>query len=163
MNKKRLWQVLTGVVLVFSLVSMLIVMTVYNRQFPRFPRPDDTVSAQIRYEDIAAAYPREMIGFQSGNNILQGYLYGQDAETGLLVLSHGIGGGADSYLPQIRYFVDRGWQVFAYDATGSFDSEGDSTKGFPQALLDLDAALHFIQTEERYAELPIVLDRKSVV
>ena len=41
----------------------------------------------------------------------------------------GIGGGADSYLPQITYFLDQGWRVFAYDATGSFDSEGKTTKG----------------------------------
>ncbi len=154
---KRIGQVIIGLVLVYSLVSMVIVMTIYSRQFPQFPRPDETVTAQLRYEAIAGEYPRETVGFLSGQNLLQGYVYDQNQPRGLLVLAHGIGGGADSYLPQIRYFVDQGWQVFAYDGTGSYDSEGDSTRGFPQALLDLDAALQFIQTDERFANQPVVL------
>lgn len=88
---------------------------------------------------------------------MQGYLYEQNQEQGLVVVVHGIGGGADSYLSQITYFVDQGWRVFAYDATGSFDSEGKTTKGFPQALIDLDAALTYINTQEEFANLPILL------
>ena len=64
---------------------------------------------------------------------------------------------ADSYLSQITYFVNKGWRVFAYDATGSFDSEGKTTNGFPQALIDLDAALNYIGTQEQFADLPILL------
>lgn len=148
---------IVGFILVFSLISMIIVKYTYDGQFPRYDRHDDTVSASLRYDEIKQAYPRQLVGFTSGNHRLQGYVYGQNQDLGLVVIAHGIGGGADSYLPQITYFVDQGWRVFAYDATGSFDSEGKTTKGFPQALLDLDSALNYINTQSEYDNLPILL------
>ena len=146
-----------GAVIVFSVISMVVVMFVYNAQFPRFDRPDPTVTAALRYEDIKAQHPRTLVNFDSGNHRLQGYVYGPDQVLGLVVVAHGLGGGADSYLPQIMYFVDRGWRVFSYDATGSYDSQGRTTRGFPQALIDLDAALTFIGTQEGLAALPVLL------
>ena len=144
-------------ILLFSIISMVVVMFIYGGQFPRVDRHDDTVTAALRYTDIETAYPRRLVNFVSGKHLLQGYVYGLDQSRGLVVVAHGLGGGADSYLPQIAYFVDKGWRVFAYDATGSFDSEGKTTKGFPQALLDLDAALTFINTQPEFANLPILL------
>lgn len=108
---------LLGVVLVYGVVSMVIVAVVYGGQFPRYDRPDMSVSAGLRYEDIEADYPRDLVSFKSGDNLLQGYVYGSGQDRGLVVLAHGIGGGADSYLSQISYFVDQGWCVFAYDAS----------------------------------------------
>jgi uncharacterized protein len=148
---------IVGFILLFSIISMVIVMFIYNGQFPRYDRHDTTVTAGLRYEDLEVQYPRSLVSFESGNNRLQGYVYGLDQEQGLVVVAHGIGGGADSYLSQITYFVDQGWRVFAYDATGSFDSEGKTTKGFPQALIDLDAALTYINTQEEFADLPMLL------
>ncbi len=148
---------LIGVIIIFSLISMVITVFVYNGQFPRNDRHDTTVMASLRYEDIKDKYPRSLVSFKSGKNTLQGYLYGEENNQGLIVVSHGLGGGADSYLPQIKYFVSKGWRVFAYDATGSFDSEGKSTKGFPQALLDLDSALYYITTNSEFDNLPILL------
>jgi len=145
------------ITILFSIVSMVIVMIVYNNQFPRFERHDMSVSAGLMYEDLQDTYPRDLVTFASGDNQLQGYVYGEINDQGLVVVAHGIGGGADSYLPQITYFVDQGWRVFAYDSMGSFDSEGKSTKGFPQALLDIKAALDYITTQEKYTSLPIVL------
>jgi uncharacterized protein len=146
-----------GFILLFSIISMVVVMVIYNGQFPRYDRHDTTVTVGLRYEDLEAQYPRSLVSFESGNNRLQGYVYGVNQEQGLVVVAHGIGGGADSYLPQITYFVDQGWRVFAYDATGSFDSEGKTTKGFPQALIDLDAALTYINTQDEFVSLPILL------
>ncbi|MBC8452391.1 MAG: alpha/beta fold hydrolase [Spirochaetes bacterium] len=160
-KKKRTMKIvlfsIVGLFLVFSIISMIVVMVIYREQFPRYDRPDAAVTAGLRYEDQKERYPRSLVSFESGNNRLQGYVYGMNQEQGLVVVVHGLGGGADSYLPQITYFVDQGWRVFAYDATGSFDSEGRTTKGFPQALLDLAAALAYITTSEEFADLPILL------
>jgi uncharacterized protein len=148
---------IAGFILLFSIISMVVVMLIYNGQFPRYDRPDTSVTAGLRYEDLEAQYPRSLVNFKSGNNRLQGYVYGLNQDRGLVVAAHGLGGGADSYLSQITFFVDQGWRVFAYDATGSFGSEGKSTKGFPQALIDLDAALTYIRTQEGFSNLPILL------
>jgi len=148
---------IAGFILLFSIISMVIVMFVYNGQFPRYDRLDTTVTVGLRYDDLEAQYPRSLVSFKSGSNRLQGYVYGLNQNQGLVVVAHGIGGGADSYLPQITYFVDQGWRVFAFDTTGSFDSEGKTTKGFPQSLIDLDAALAYINTQEEFSALPILL------
>lgn len=148
--------IIVGVVVIFSVISMIVVKLVYDAQFPRFER-DETVSADLRYEEVEETYPRRLVSFESGGDTLQGYVYGEDHDAGLVVVVHGLGGGADSYLPQITYFVDQGWRVFSYDATGSFDSEGETTKGFPQALIDLDAALTYIHAQPDFAGLPILL------
>ncbi len=148
---------IVGGLLLFSIISMVISIVVYNGQFPRYERHDISVSAGLRYEDLKERYPRRLVSFKSGPNRLQGYVYGVNQAKGLVVVVHGLGGGADSYLSQITYFVDQGWRVFAYDATGSFDSEGNSTKGFPQVLIDLDAALMYIESQEDFASLPVLL------
>lgn len=149
--------IILAVLLLFSIISMVIVMFIYNGQFPRYNRPDTMVTVGLRYEDVESEYPRSLVSFESENNRLQGYVYGQNQEQGLVVVAHGLGGGADSYLPQITYFVDHGWRVFAYDATGSYDSEGKTTRGFPQAIIDLDAALTYINDQEEFNTLPILL------
>ncbi len=146
-----------GAIILFSFLSMALIKVVHDQQFPRFEKPDYTVRADLRYEDLQNDYPRRLINFNSGINVLQGYIYGDDHEKGRIVVVHGLGGGADSYLPQITYFVDQGWRVFTYDATGSFASEGKSTKGFPQALIDLDAALTYISGQAEFKDLPLLL------
>ncbi len=148
---------IVGFILLSSIISMIVVKFIYSAQFPRFDRHDETVTTSLRYVDLETAYPRHLVSFKSGNHRLQGYVYGLNQDQGVVVVAHGLGGGADSYLPQITYFVDQGWRVFAYDATGSFDSEGKTTKGFPQALIDLDAALTYVNTQSEFANLPILL------
>lgn len=143
--------------LLFSIISMVVIKFIYDSQFPRFDRPDEKVTAALRYADIEEKYPRQLVSFMSGSNRLQGYIYGSEQDQGLVVVAHGLGGGADSYLAETAYFVDQGWRVFAFDATGSFASEGDSSKGFPQMLLDLDAALTYIRGEPELSKLPLLL------
>ena len=154
---KRIILFAAVIILAFSVISITITKIVYDKQFPRFERHDETVSANLRYQDLEEDYPRQLFNFMSGKNKLQGYQYGLQNDRGLIVVSHGIGGGADSYLPQITWFVDQGWRVLAYDSTGSFDSEGKTTRGFPQMLLDLDSLLTYVEEQPDLSELPVML------
>ena len=143
--------------ILFIAISFIATKIVYDKQFPRYDRPDENTTAHLRYSDIATDYPRIPVSFESGGNVLRGHIYGSDNTRGLLVIAHGLGGGADSYLPQIKHFVDSGLRVFAYDSTGSYDSGGKTTKGFPQAVVDLHAALTFIAGQPNLSELPLLL------
>ncbi len=143
--------------LVFIVASLVVTKLVYDQSFPRFERHDDTLNAALRYEDIEGAYERTLVSFPSGDNQLQGYVYHQEDALGLIVFAHGLGGGADSYLAYTKWFLDQGWSVFMYDATGSFDSEGESTKGFPQSLIDLHAALDYVKEYEDFFDLDLML------
>jgi hypothetical protein len=71
-------------------------------------------SAYLRYEDVAERRPR-VVRFRSGKNPLTGYMFGEQNDKGLVVISHGLGFGAEDYLAEALYFVDKGWRVFAFD------------------------------------------------
>ncbi len=91
---------------------------------------------------------------------LQGYLYhnGEGSPKAVLVFAHGFGGGGhNSYLDIINYFAQHNFYVFAYDATGNDESEGESVKGLPQGVIDLDYALDFVKKTEVFDRLPVVI------
>ena len=45
--------------------------------------------------------------------------------------------------------------VFAYDATGNDESEGDSVEGLPQGVIDLDNVITFVEQQDEFKDLPI--------
>ncbi len=141
-----------GFVVVFLIVSMVITKSIYDDNFGRAEKPN--YSAFLCYKDISG-YPRTEVSFLSGKNKLAGYIYGEENSNGLVVIAHGLGGGAESYTPETMFFVDQGWRVFSYDCTGSYNSEGKSTRGLPQSALDLDAALSYIESQNW--GLPVML------
>lgn len=53
------------------------------------------------------------------------------------------------------YFASNGYYVFAYDATGTVQSEGEG--GFPQETIDLDYAIRFVKTQDQLMDLPLML------
>ena len=54
-----------------------------------------------------------------------------------------------------NYFAQHGYYVFAYDATGNDDSEGEGVGGFPQGVVDLDHAISFVEKSGNFPDLPI--------
>ena len=90
---------------------------------------------------------------------LTGYLYhfGQE-QRGIVVMAHGFGGGGhNSYMDCANYFARNGYYVFAYDATGNDESEGEGVGGLPQGVIDLDHAISFVEESGNFPHLPIVL------
>ncbi len=114
-------------------------------------------TTDYRYDHYEGSCPRRNVSFKSGENTLQGYIYGGDNTKGLVVFAHGIGGGHEGYISNIVWLVDKGWCVFAYDATGSCTSEGEGTMGLPQSALDMDSALEYIESDEELSALPKVV------
>ena len=102
-------------------------------------------------------YSREEFRFYSGKNKLQGFIYGSENNKGLAVLSHGLQTYADENYRMITYLVDNGWRVFSYNNTGVAGSDGNSLIGLPQGLLDLKAALNYIENKSDFDNLPVML------
>lgn len=142
-------------IFVFSVLSFIVVKVNFDDIFGRTALDDFT--AFLRYSDIKDKYPREPLSFMSGENKLQGYLYGSENTKGLVVISHGLGGGAENYTAETKRFVDEGYQVFGYDNTGCCQSEGANCVGLVQSVIDLDAALTYVEQEQRFNDLPILL------
>ncbi len=91
--------------------------------------------------------------------MLTGYHYKKSGGArGVVVMAHGFGGGGhNQYMNLADYFASNGYLVFAYDATGNDESEGDAVGGLPQGVIDLDYALRYVKSCERYEGLPIAL------
>ncbi len=113
--------------------------------------------ADYFYGHYQAKYPRVRHTFLSQKNRLVGYVYGGENTRGLLVFAHGIHAGHESYIQEILWMVDHGWRVFAYDATGSCESEGKGNVGLVQSALDLHAALTYVESQSEFDGLPICL------
>ncbi len=91
---------------------------------------------------------------------LAGYIYSKNGEParGIIVMAHGLGGGGhNSYMDVADYFASRGYFVFAYDVTGNDESEGDSVRGLPQGIIDLDYAIRYVKQNEDWKDLPVML------
>ena len=99
--------------------------------------------------------------FTSNNgNKLVGYRYYVDnvKPQGVVVIVHGLGGGGhNTYMDVAYYFVQNGYSVFAYDATGNDESEGKGVNGIPQGVADLSYAIDYLQEINELKDLPIML------
>lgn len=157
-KRKFIKTILTTIVILlvaFSIVSFVVIKISFDDMFSRTVMRK--YSAYLRYADVEEQYERELLPFMSGENQLQGYLYGAENTKGLVVISHGMGGGAEGYMAETIYFVDHGYQVFGFDNTGCYNSEGKDCGGLSQSVIDLDAALTYIEQEPRFEEIPILL------
>lgn len=162
MKTKKKALKITGIILLvllilFCIASPIVVQILMNDTFARTEPPEPGLTSQILYEDIADRYDREAVSFLSGENRLAGHLYCGDNPEGLVVISHGLGGGEESYLPEMMYFADHGYQVLCYSNTGCWDSEGKNSVGLNQSVLDLDAALTWVESESRFDGVPVFL------
>ncbi len=159
--KKRIIKFVTVlcILLLLTLVILPIALTyiIYDSSFNiRF----ETYSATaFKLEDFDGLQRTRYTFKSNDSQTLVGYKYysSTTAPLGLIVLAHGFGGGGhNGYMDVISYFVQNGFWVFAYDATGNDESEG-TTSGLQQALIDLDFSLNFVKRHSDFRNLPIML------
>lgn len=110
------------------------------------------------YDDIdKEKYPREQMIVQSAKNDISAFLYTVDNTKGLIVVAPGHRDANDIKLYEIRYFVDAGYSVVCLDYTGCYTSGGNSMRGYSQSVYDINALLNYMETDERFADMPIYL------
>lgn len=145
---------LCTIFLAYVIGSFFVVRYVFHENFGIADISEYT--GYYRYEDYSDKYNRETVQFNSGENKLTGYIYG-DGNKGLVVISHGLGGYSESYISETLYFVDHGYTVLAFDNTGSGKSTGEGTMGMAQSMIDLDAALNYAESDDKLKDLPVLL------
>ena len=162
LTMKRVLFALLMVFILYICASFAFTIILFNIVFGRNELKEHEIA--LNYSDIdSTRYPRSTVRFPSDSNNLQGYIYNNsDEATGLILIAHGIASGADSYLPETMYFVDANWCVFAFDGTGTRESEGGGIRGLPQTKLDLRAALDYIDSNNELTDYPIMLYGQSM-
>lgn len=132
-------------------------VTVYDAMFKRYERPDYSLVPGMYSYDKYDNLPLLKYTFKSNKANLQGYYYPAEEDLGLVVICHGIHAGADDYLPIIEYLHQNGYSVFAFDYTGTYDSQGESMVGMCQSIIDTDYALRFIKQEDSISKKHLFL------
>ncbi len=128
----------------------------YDKMFGRYERPDYSVTPGLRtYERIADRLARQQFTFLSDNVRCAGYFYPAAKPKGLVAFAHGLHAGADDYLSVFEFFVKNGYCVIAFDTKGTYDSEGSSTVGLAEALVELDHLLNHVKEEPTLSRLPL--------
>lgn len=147
---------ISGLIFIFCISSFFSVKFVLKKYFSR--ADINYFTAFLRLEDIDDRNEyRRVETFNSGKNRLIGYVCGNEHGKGLIVMSHDMGGGAESYTSEILYFIEQGYCVFAFDNTGCHNSQGSGMIGMAQSAVDLDAALTYIESNNNLKSLPILL------
>lgn len=129
----------------------------YNENFNK--RFESYEPLMLRAEDFEGLQQTKYEFTSDRGQKLTGYLYSACSEPrGIVVIAHGFGGGGqNSYMDCADFFAKHGYDVFAYDATGNDESEGEGVGGVPQGVIDLDHAISFVEESGSFPPLPIVL------
>ena len=143
---KKVLKIIVVLLLIVTVSSFFLTKFIYDASFPRHNK-GEPIREQALSEIVAS---RKAMDFLSGKNRLRGYYYEVPQAQALVVIVPGYAADDDEFLWHIHSFLEQGWSVFSFDPTGHYDSEGDSSIGFSQQLLDLDAALDYIESRERF-------------
>ena len=143
------------IVLILLLLSKLILNLAFGKRCEGNPK--------LKYftADDFEGLNAKPIEFKSNKGqILRGNIYTyKDIKEykGLIIFVHGMGGGHLSYTTEINTLAKTGFIVMGYDNTGTCSSEGESLKGFFQAVIDLKYALKFVNENNDLNKYPIEL------
>lgn len=147
--------VFATIIIVFFVGSFFFDRAVLGKTYERVQQGEPNLLPS--YEMYAGDYPRTPVEFQLDGSTLRGYVYHADNPRAFIVFRHGIFSQHNDYLALITAMVDRGYTVYAYDAIGCGESDGDSTIGMAQSAIDVAAALQFVRSNNLNDGLPIVL------
>ncbi len=147
--------ILVLLIIVALVLPKTIAMSVYNEYFGvRYTSYEPTTWELSDFEGLSAEKHRF---YSDKGQVITAYLYSRERTKtkGIIVMAHGFGGGGHrNYMDVIDYFAKNGYLVFAYDATGNDESEGDAVGGLPQGVIDLEYALDYI---DNFSGYPILL------
>jgi len=154
--RKKIVFFLIAIIIIYSTAGFIVVKIMLDRYFSG---SDKSIyfSTNLTYDDVSKEFQKMDISFFSGQNELNGAIYFNNDSKGLIVMVHGYGGDMGSYIPQVQFFVQNGWSTLVYNGTGVNDSDGESRINLYQAVVDLRAALQYIEKDEILSVLPLVL------
>lgn len=138
------------VVLVVFVVSMATTKVVYDSIFRRY----DGVTASLPNKLVAVSKDYDI---KTKESTLHGQFFKSENNQVLVVIVPGFHAQITDYAPQVSNFLSNGMSVFAFDATGSGKSEGDSHIGFSQIVIDLENVLEFLKLNKNFGCKDIVL------
>ena len=126
---------------------MLASSSIFHVLFRRMPPPD--LGQAPTYADVdSRAYRRTEVRFPSGEHMLFSCWFPAANACGTVLIAHGLGSSAEAHLPETLFFLNHGFSVFSYDATGMGKSEGRSMVGMSQSRQDVISAVRYLRKSD---------------
>jgi len=154
-STKRIALIIVVAAIGLSIAAFALDRAALSATYERKPNPE--VSLLPTYELYQNKYPRTDVAFELDGYTLRGHVYGAKNDRGLIIFRHGMFSKHQDYLPLITALVDKGWRVFAYDAIGCGESDGESTLGMSQSPHDVAAAIDFARENGLADGMPLLL------
>ena len=145
--------------LVYLLGGFIAAKCIYDAVFGhRYETSEEDAFDMADFPELSRTEHRFL---SNGEHTLAGYLYESEAtkeRQGVVIFSHGMGnGGQRGYIDFFDVLAAGGYYVFAYDATGNDESEGDSVGSLLQGVIDLSSAIDYVKGLESLRGLPLSL------
>lgn len=154
----REWWIIS--ILIFLIAVLIsgpfVFLHIFNRNYYGHRAAEDYFFNPKAFSDIA--YTRK--DFISEKNTLRAYNYFSKTNSNIkavILLIVGIKNNHNEYLPEIDYFVSRGYCVFSFDPTGTGKSQGKNIKKLVQISIDAGNAINAIMQDSEFKDLPLFL------
>lgn len=138
--------IIFGVLFLICVVLFCIAKLLHSKFFGKRFTPDPLVKFYTKEEFGLLSNDAE---FKCGKDTLRGafyYLPGFNEEK-IVVYCHGMWSTHKSYMQDIGWLCKAGFKVFAFDYTGTDNSDGKNIVGMANSLRCTNAAVDFIKTE----------------
>lgn len=153
-----IWLIVIIVVVVAMFIGFMFRTATLIRKTVLGGRFDDDHTLHYFSKDDFTNLNEETFDFSSNGFDLKGYLYSVDKEEkGIIVFAHGIGAGHIQYTTEINFFAQQGYKVYAFDAQGCLNSQGDGIDYFSNYVKNLDDFLTYIESLEALKEKKYIL------
>ena len=151
-------QIIIGILaVVFLIILPIVTIVIFNQTFGE--RCEERRYESYRVENFEGLQVERCSIVANKGHRLAGFKYSREGQTpkALFVMVHGLCGSHKNYMDLCNFFASNGYAVFAHDATGNGESEGNKVGAFAQGLADLDYVLNYVKALPEYQGLPIVL------
>ena len=136
-------------------IHSAVVDALFNGRSSTYDILQEALPYKIRksYQDYPSLKNREEIDFKQGGDSHHAYFYEAESPKGMILLAHGYGSLSDGQEASLAdYFLRDHWSVFQIDLTASGKDDDSSSKGFVEGPGDISETIHYIESQERFAQ-----------
>lgn len=140
--------VLAASLVVFAIVCVALTSLIHKKMF----------GSRFAHDPLVTTYSTELLGLEASpievglyGETVRGGLYvkkGRETDKNVIVIvCHGMWTSHKSYMQDIGYICNAGFEVIGFDYIGTSTSDGKSLGGFGQSLRSLDAVVRYVKAD----------------
>lgn len=150
--------VLAGVAAFVAVLSLVLALFISKKMF----------GYRFSHDPLVITYSPEKLGLESvplevelGGETVRGAIYSKCSKEKnsdvIVIVCHGMWSSHRSYMQDIGYICDAGYEVIGFDYIGTSLSDGKCLGGFGQSLRCLDAVVRYVKSSEELSKRKIVV------